>query len=689
MKKRIIVSSFVSFIVLESLNATEVRLDEVKITTATKTEKSIDGVSASTVIITKEDIEKVGATTIGEVLEKVPSINVQLGRFPHPSSASKGSVSIRGVSPNGTLILLDGKRLSGETEQPYEMNRIPTSMIERIEIVKGSMSTLYGSDAIGGVINIITKRDLKDRNYTTIDLKYGSNAYSKARQKNANFTTMGNIDGYKYKVYASTLDTSSFKKDKNYSQKVINPQNGTPIPQHSQNGKSGVLGVSYGDSSTLNSVGVALEKNVTDSLTLGADVNYFNEDREGDYIGSSQQIGQNGMVLNTPINSKDKNHRYDSSIFVKYDISDDLSTTLRYYTSIYKKRNETKAINFDSAVSKKFSANVRIDDVESITTYSLNNSNLLTFGLDYRKERRDSAAINKNPQSSEFVRKEIEYKAIYLQDEIEFTDSLNATVGVRYDDISNANNKTTFQAGVVQKLGENNKIRANFSQGYRSPDIAELYVVSPLYKDGKRYGADVIFPPFKTNSYDLKPEESNSYEIAYENNFNGFISEFVIFRTDIKNKIDLKAYGTGGTKYYTSENLDKVNINGLELNLDYKFTNSFESSFNLTYLDTKDKSTNKELTFTPSISAALNLSYKIIEPLKSNINIRYIGKQYEDAQNKEKIDDYTLVDLGLSYDINKIFTLYGGVDNIFNQKVDTNADINVGTYYFAGVKARF
>ncbi|EFU70118.1 iron-regulated colicin receptor [Aliarcobacter butzleri JV22] len=686
--KRIFLSSTLAMS-LVTTGFAQTKLDEIFITTATKTEKNIDGVSASVVVITKEDIEKISATTLKDILDKVPSVNAQFGRFPHASALSKGAISIRGVGPNGTLILLDGKRLSGETEQPYEMSRIPASIIERIEIVKGSMSTLYGSDAIGGVINIIAKKSI-DTNNTTLDVKYGANSHSQAREKNANFSTFGNIDGFKYKVFASTIDTSSYKINKDYTQKVINPNTGATIPSmmNPQSGKSGVLGVTYGDDSTVNNAGISLEKNVTDNLTLGVDLNYFKEDREGSYLGSSQATGLPGMVLNTPVNSKDDNRRVDVSTFAKYYVNDDLTTSLKLYESYYKKRNETTPSNFVGPVNKKFSANVKIDDIESITTYALNDVNLLTFGLDYRKEIRDSAAINPDPQSSDFIKKNIEYKSVYLQDEIELTDTLNAIIGTRYDDISNADSKTTFQAGVVQKLGENTRIRANYAQGYRAPDIAELFVVAPLYKDGKRYGSEVV-NSFKTSAYDLKPEKSDTFELALANNFENFNSEIVLFKTIIKDKIESVAYGTGGSKYYTSENLDKVDINGVEVNLDYKFTETFDTQFNLTYLDTEDKNTNKELTYTPSLSASLNLNYKLLDDLTSNIALRYIGKQYEDQANDNKLDDYTLIDLGLNYNINKITSIYGGVDNIFDKKVDERVNINVGTYYFAGVKVNF
>lgn len=140
------------------LMANEPILDEITISTATKTEKNIDGVVASVDVITQSDIKKMGSESLKDILNNVPGLNVQYGTFPSASSKSKSSVSIRGLGVRGTLFLLDGRRLSGEVANPYDLERIPASQIEKIEIVKGPMSTLYGADATGGVINIITKK---------------------------------------------------------------------------------------------------------------------------------------------------------------------------------------------------------------------------------------------------------------------------------------------------------------------------------------------------------------------------------------------------------------------------------------------------------------------------------------------------------------------------------------------------
>ena len=686
MKKLVLISAITSLTLVQNSFANS-SLEEVMVTTATKTEKNIEGVSASVIVITEEEIQKTGASTLDKILEKVPSINAQYGRFPHPSASSKASISLRGMGANGTLILVDGKRLSGETESPYEMTRITASMIERIEIVKGSMSTLYGSDAIGGVINIITKK--VDKNVSTLDLKYGSNGDGDAVNKNVNFTNRGSVDKLRYKINTSIDDTTPYKVNKSYTQQAINPSSGADLNGNSLDNISGNYDVTYKDEATVKTIGTRLEYDFSDNFTAGLDLSYFTEDREGQYLGNTSATS-GGLITNTPVNSEDKNRRIDISSDFKYLINDDLSMNTKVYRSYYKKRNYTDPLTFDGATNTKFSANVTIDTLESDLTYILNDSNIITTGLEYRKETRDSGAINPDASSSEFITKVVNYKSLFIQDEIEISDTLNAIIGTRYDNISNADNKITLQAGLVKEIAEDTSIRANYAQGYRTPDIAELYVVSMYYKGAKRYGSEVI-NTIKTESYDLKPEQSQTFELSLSNKYENLSSVFTIFNNKVKDKIDLVSYNdsSSSTKYYTSENIDQVDIKGAEVSFDYDLNKDIDLGLNATYLKTEDESTGKELTYTPDISASFSVNYKITNDLNTNLMLRYIGEQYSNSTNTEQTNNYTLVDLGAQYQINKNIEYYLGVDNIFNKEVDEEIGTNVGSYYFTGLRITF
>ena len=686
MKKLVLISAITSLTLVQNSFANS-SLEEVMVTTATKTEKNIEGVSASIIVITEEEIQKTGASTLDKILEKVPSINAQYGRFPHPSASSKASISLRGMGANGTLILVDGKRLSGETESPYEMTRITASMIERIEIVKGSMSTLYGSDAIGGVINIITKK--VDKNVSTLDLKYGSNGDGDAVNKNVNFTNRGSVDKLRYKINTSIDDTTPYKVNKSYTQQAINPSSGADLNGNSLDNISGNYDVTYKDEATVKTIGTRLEYDFSDNFTAGLDLSYFTEDREGQYLGNTSATS-GGLITNTPVNSEDKNRRIDISSDFKYLINDDLSMNTKVYRSYYKKRNYTDPLTFDGATNTKFSANVTIDTLESDLTYILNDSNIITTGLEYRKETRDSGAINPDASSSEFITKVVNYKSLFIQDEIEISDTLNAIIGTRYDNISNADNKITLQAGLVKEIAEDTSIRANYAQGYRTPDIAELYVVSMYYKGAKRYGS-VVINTIKTESYDLKPEQSQTFELSLSNKYENLSSVFTIFNNKVKDKIDLVSYNdsSSSTKYYTSENIDQVDIKGAEVSFDYDLNKDIDLGLNATYLKTEDESTGKELTYTPDISASFSVNYKITNDLNTNLMLRYIGEQYSNSTNTEQTNDYTLVDLGAQYQINKNIEYYLGVDNIFNKEVDEEIGTNVGSYYFTGLRITF
>ncbi|WP_200197157.1 TonB-dependent receptor plug domain-containing protein [Halorhodospira abdelmalekii] len=126
-------------------------LTPVTVTAPTRSERARKQSPGSIEVITAEQIERSGATMLDEVLRSQSSLFVSPDGFSH---------ALRGAAREDTVILIDGRRVIGEPSRRYELNRIPAGRIERIEIVKGPGSVLYGSDALGGVINIITKETL-------------------------------------------------------------------------------------------------------------------------------------------------------------------------------------------------------------------------------------------------------------------------------------------------------------------------------------------------------------------------------------------------------------------------------------------------------------------------------------------------------------------------------------------------
>jgi outer membrane receptor for ferrienterochelin and colicins len=183
------------------------KLDEV-VTIGTKTASSVSDLPMQVAVIGAEDIENSGASNVGEILNSEGSIYLQT------SGSNGATMSIRGMAHGDTLYLIDGKRVTGEFSKTYELDRIPASMIERIEIVKGSSSLLYGSDAMGGVINIITKKP-KESFGGDVTLTHGKN------KNGADLFVYGSKDNTSYRLYSSYLKRDAFRKKQNTDVKVM------------------------------------------------------------------------------------------------------------------------------------------------------------------------------------------------------------------------------------------------------------------------------------------------------------------------------------------------------------------------------------------------------------------------------------------------------------------------------------
>lgn len=680
-------------------------MTEQIVVTATKTEKEVSGVTASVDVISQEEIEAIGAANLKEIFEKTPGLSFQYGTFPAASSASKSSVSIRGLGAVGTLFLLDGRRLAGEVKNPYDLDRIPAGMIERIEIIKGPMSVLYGADAIGGVINIITKKPEEGLS-GGVGARAGMNTDGDGSKLNGDFSLQGKVGDLGYNMYVNALRTKPYTEKEPTRTLIKTPGGLVPPSMHPSPAVRRIqdsydVDVSYREESEVYTVGGRVTYDILESTEIGAEFNYFSEEREGDYrsaffpTGISPTPGQRIPAFDTPVHSRDENWRRDFGVDLRSGLKSDLTLNLRVYNSYYEKRNVTTALNWEDAgfpnesASENLGMNANVDiwSYEAYAVYTPGDSHRLTGGGEYRDENREGTVFN---EAGTYETRAVDYKALYLQDEWQITESLNATIGARYDDISNADNKATFKVGLVNRFSDLFVLRGNFAQGYRTPDIRELYIRKNTPAGAQR-GANVADPLLGKVPFELDPEFVNSFEVGASGRQGGFYYTAALFYNDISDKIEQVTKNPGTPlAYFTFENISDASTQGIELAAGYEFSSGVGLEMNWYELDTENEQTGRELEFNPERQVTATLSYT-----DSGFEIwtmgKYVGEQYAPDAEGGWIDSYFLVDVGTSYilDPDEEVKLYAGINNIFDEKIDKLIGSNVGPYVYAGVGVGF
>ncbi|MDY0364568.1 MAG: TonB-dependent receptor [Arcobacteraceae bacterium] len=702
MKKSILISAITASVVFA--NDTIVLDEVITISSATKSEKSIDGVSASVEVITQKEIEKMGASTIKDIFSKTPGLNVQYGTFPSASSKSKGSITLRGMGAKGTLILIDGKRVGGEVANPYDLDRISANIIEKIEVVKGPMSTLYGADATGGIINIITKKPKSGEPQIGFGIRYGQSERGYDKNKNINFDIRGKEERLGYSAYINYNETTPYSQSEVadvYAQQgvgvIVKPSAHVNPALSGALKDSYITDVTYREKSEVFSYGGRFEYDINDDLRAGFDINGMKEERDGRYIGyfhpTAYLAGGNQIpAYNVPVDSKDDNKRLDYGVDLEIMANEDLMIKLRAYQSRYKKRNTTTALYYadmgygskEASANNGLDADVKITTYEAMANYVLNDDHFLTGGIENREEQRDATVFT---QANTLTRKSVDYKAYYLQDEWMIDDDLNLTFGARYDDISNAKSKATYKIGAVKNYSKEFNLRANYAQGYKTPDIRELYI-NKQTPAGVQRGADLV-------GYDLKPDFTQSYELGFRGSLDNLSYDLALFYNDIKDMIAEVDKGA----YRTFENLSKAKTYGSELSLEYQVSDDINTRFAYNELKTKNKQTSKDLEFNPNRVISAFVDIDLTNEFDMNLGARYIGNQYfQNTYNRgtpaqttvdDKTGGFMTYDMGINYAYDQNITLYAGINNILDKKIDDVLGSGSGRYYFTGMRVNF
>lgn len=660
-------------------------LDEI-VTIGTKTKSSISDLPMQTMVITSEEIENSGASNVGEILKDEGSIYLTT------SGSSGATMSIRGMAHGDTLYLIDGRRITGEFSKTYELDRIPASMIERIEIVKGSSSLLYGSDAMGGVVNIITKKPTKSFG-GNVQLIHGKN------KNDIDFFVHGAKEKFTYKLYANYLDRDAFTKKETTDVKVMqsgvekSPSNltgsGNWASLRNALDNSYTVNHDYQDDLELKTIGGGVTYLFSDTFTLDVDMGYLKEDKYSDsistiYLSNYIQGGNNIKVKYIPIEQLDDNERYTLDSSLSYHPNENLEVkyTLAYsryeknrkiYTSLWE---ELGYASKEDSLSSENESTIEHINNDLLATYTFSETNRVLAGAEYRITDVESNAFSVDDRN---------YKALFAQHEYRPVEKLGLVYGLRYDKDSIGESKTSASFGATYNITQNTKIKGNYSQGFRSPDDRELYVDQTSPNGKKMLGSTVIDTTVgKTIIWDLNPETSDTIEVGFLTKGDMWNFEFTLFKTDIDNRITKVDFGD----YMSFENISKSEIQGYESS--FAIAPIDDLMIKLTYsdIDATNETDDTQLQYTPEKLASLTLSYFLRSDLEIRSITKYVGEQTN--SDDEKIGGFSITDFKIIYTrASSNMSFFAGIDNIFDKNIPEDLGAIERSNYYIGMNYTF
>ncbi len=568
------------------------------VVSGTRTQRQLMDVPVSMSVITQKEIKRSGAEQLGELLRDVPGVEIT-----DTSVAGAKRVRIRGEVGSNVLILIDGQEIS---EQRSFHGAAPIlvdmSIVERIEVIKGPGSVLYGSKAIGGVVNFITRKGGKRPLQAELNASYNSSTEG----FNTSTQLYGSTDSFDYRLAVSKSDHGDRKVPDGTSDNIA------------YSGKDGVLENSSFDNSSINGY---LAYNA-DNITFGGRVESYKADTESHTDNSIIEDGLAGFQLDLP-----KRDRKKYSLFAEArNITDDLiKARIDAYHQI-RDRDFFQDLLVNVPNFAGPGSNMSID-LDLVTVFEQKTSGVqgqidwmphkdhyIVAGFEYIKDKMDSNVKNQTRTigtvpfppftlfdtttlTDFFVKATQETRAIYVQDEWSFAENLTATGGVRQTwvdseldstnspALSRIDSKESRPVGSLSLMYsgiENMTLRAGWSQGFRVPSLLELLEGTPHGNSGVLY-----------SNPDLDPETSNNYEIGLRLDNTDLTLDAAIFYTraedyvatiNCSSSITSCPVGFGANdRQYT--NLNGATTYGLELFGAYTFSSlPLELYTNLTYL---------------------------------------------------------------------------------------------------------
>lgn len=609
-KKQIILSTLILTAMAAPVWAATSQTDTV-VVTASKTAETIKESPQAVEVVTAEEMKKLGADNLITGLQLADNLNLSAGT----QSGTGNQVMLRGMDSRYTLILVDGRRMSGEdTAQSaniYTLSRINLSNVERVEIVRGSGSTLYGSDAMGGVINIITKKATEEQG--TVGVVTGnreiSNWYSYSTGKQGRWSASADVRFTKVRPI-NVLSSSSSSGDV-YNQPSL-----------------------YGNKQYYNV-----------STTYDFENANHNELRfDGSYFKSKLQTSSNNMSSIARYNQDG----YDLSMTYagKTDKNDYQIRT--YYDRLNREyRPASSSLNEDG----KYYNFV----VEAHDTMYANDDHTITFGGEYRKNYYEGTRLQNAAAH------EVDSTAVFLEDTWQVNDKWIVQPAVRYEYNDQFGSNVSPKVGTTYNFNDHLRLKANYGLGYRAPSISDLYM--NFSHTVGTFSYRVLGNP------DLEPEKSRNFDIALEGERGKAFAKVSYYDNKIKNLIDSTVVGyISGFLTMQYVNIDEARIRGVESTLGYNFSDRLTFKLTHNYIHATDESDGSRLANRPKSISTAQLSYDNGET--NGYNITLWDSFTQDYYFNNKYYTFNTLNISATKRINENLSVFAAVENILDKEIN-------------------
>lgn len=613
------------------------RLEEV-VVTANRLETATAEVGSSITVITAKEIEQRQQTFLLDVLRSVPSIDVVQSGGPGGTTA----LFMRGANSAHTLVLLDGIELNDPSSPSgaFDFANLPTDNIERVEILRGPQSTLYGSRAMGGVINIITKRGKGD------PTGFFSAQGGSFRTTTEKAGISGGTDRYNYSLGLSRFDSDGFSAA---GKKYGNTENDG---NHNTSIKS-LLGITP-----------------TSNLTIDFIVNYLKNRTDLDNSGGVGGDDPNYVQKNEQLSLRSQ---ADLTLF-------DNRWQQRLGVSLNKLNREVTN-GIDAAHPSDLSLGTfdgRGVTVDWQHTLHLHESNSLTLGIESKEETAKSDYYSESawgPYSNPSEEHTARTTGYYLQDQLRLWDAWFTTLGVRLDDHSNFGTKATYRFTSAYSIKQTNTtVKGSYGTAFKAPSLDQLY--APGYGDKN-----------------LNPERSTGWDLGIEQSLPGrnITMGATYFHNDFD---DLIIYNSTLNKL---GNIARATTRGVELTASVRPVDELSLRASYTYTMTKDKETGLELLRRAKNKVNVDGNYRFQKNANLTLGIIYVGSRFDTvfdpntfAATRVKMSRYLLANLAASYDVSKNLQVFGRVDNLFDKNYEEITGYGTaGISAFGGIKVSF